>query len=166
MDDINAQSFALEARNESAAGRAANYNSGNEAARGLLARDNAFGESLGGGPDPAMSAAIRNKYAGQFGQKMGRLNLENVKAANSDHLKKMEVATQMANEEHQMNFQKEMMRKKAAQAKQMMRAQLVGTVLGIVGGVAGGAATMSPQGAMAGMALGQGAGQAIGGGMG
>jgi hypothetical protein len=117
-----------------------------------------------------LSQAIRSKYAGEFDRSMGRLKFDNVKAANTDHLKKLEVATQMANEEHAMNFQKEMQRKKMAQAKKAMRGQLVGSVLGIVGGVVGGvvagAGTLgigAAAGASAGYAAGQGLGQAIGG---
>lgn len=162
MDDINAQSFAQEARTESAAGRAANYSGGTDVARGLLNRPDHFSQSLGGG-DPAMSAAIRSKYAGNFERSANRLNFDNVKNANADHLKKLEVATQMANEEHQMNFQKEMMRKKAAQAKAAMRGQLVGSVLGIVGGAAGAGMGGGPAGMAGGQALGQGVGTAIGG---
>lgn len=165
MSDINVGSFAEEARRESSAGRAANYNAPIEQARGLLDRPDNFSENLGGG-DSAMRSAIRSKYAGTFGRKMDRLNLENIKGANADHLKKLEVATQMAAEEQKVNFEKEMMRQKMAKAKQAARAQLVGTVLGIVGGVGVGVATGgNPAGIMAGQALGQGVGTAAAGGL-
>lgn len=162
MDDINAQSIALDARSETGASRAANYGSGTETARGLLNRPDTFSEGIGGG-DPAMSQAIRAKYTSGFNRNVDRMNLQNLKKAGDDHLKKLEVATQMANEEHKMNFEKEMARKKAAQAKAAMRGQLLGSVLGIVGGVAGGVATGgNPMGIMAGAQLGSGTGQAIG----
>lgn len=164
--DINATNFAQEARTETAEGRHQNYMGGTEAARGLLNRQDNFGDTLGGGPDGALKAAIRSKYAGNFERAQDRLNFDMLKNAKSDHLKKLEVATQMAEQEHAMNFEKEMQRKKMAQAKQAMRAQLVGSVLGIVGGVSGAAISGSPTGMLAGQALGQGVGTAVGGGMG
>lgn len=160
MAEINAESFSREANSESSANRASNYNSGTETARGLLNRPDSFNAGLGGG-DTAMSAAIRSKYAGNFERSVDRMSVSNLKAASADHLKKLEVAAQMAGEEHRMNVEKEMARKKAAQMKSAMRGQLVGSVLGIVGGVAG-AVYGGPAGAMAGAQLGQGAGQAIG----
>lgn len=161
MDDINAQSFALEARQGSSAGRAADYGSGTETARGLLnSGDNGFTAGLGG-ENQAMSQAIKAKYGGTFNRAQDRLNVDNLKNAKADHLKKLEVATQMATQEHQMNFEKEMQRKKMAQMAKAMRGQVVGSVLGIVGAGAG-AFFGGPAGMMAGAALGQGAGQAIG----
>lgn len=161
MDDINAGSFALEARQGSVDQRNADYSSGETAARGLLnSGDNGFTAGLGG-ENQAMSQAIKAKYGGVFGRAQDRLNIDTLKNAKADHLKKLEVATDMATQEHQMNFEKEMQRKKMAQMAKAMRGQLVGSVLGIVGGV-GGAVVGGPAGAMAGAALGSGAGNAIG----
>lgn len=162
MNDINPTTFAQEARQESSAGRAENYNAPIETARGLLNSPRGHSEDLGG--NNPMRSAIRSKYAGEFERRADKLKLNNIKSANTDHLKKLEVATQLAADEQRMNFEKEMQRQKMAKAKQAMRAQLVGSVLGIVGGVAGGAYG-GPTGAIAGSALGQGAGTAIGGGM-
>ena len=163
MDDINPTNFAQEARSESSAGRFNNYAGGNETARGLLNQPDNFTEGLGRGADP-MQAAIRSKYNANYSRAQEHLNLNMLKNANADHLKKLEVATQLAGQEHEMNMQKELMRKKRAQASQMMRGQIIGSVLGIAGGV-GGAALGGAPGAMAGYQIGSGTGQAMGGGM-
>ncbi len=158
--------FAQEARHETSAGQAANYTSGTDSARGLLNRPDTFSAGLGGAPDP-MQSAIRQKYAGQFERAQDHTNLDALKGAKLDHLRKLDVATQMASQEHQMNFEKEMQRKKMSQQQRMMRGQIVGQVLGIVGAVAGGVAGAptgvgAVGGAAAGYALGSGVGNAIG----
>jgi hypothetical protein len=160
MDDINATSFGQEARNESSSGLASNYTGGTERARGLLNSTDNFSENLGGGANP-MQDAIRQKYAGGFERNQNRVDFEALKGAKNDHLKKLQVATEMAGQEHQMNFEKEMQRKKMANAKAAMRGQIMASVLGIAGGV-GGAALGGPAGAAAGYQLGSGTGQAVG----
>lgn len=168
MDDINATNYAQEARTETSGGLHQNYMGATPSAVGLLNKTDNFSKGLGGGSDSAMQMAIRNKYAGEYHRKQERLNLDMLKNANTDHLRKLQTASDLAGQEHQLNMQKEIMRKKQAQAKQAMRAQLVGTVLGIVGGVAGGAMTGGAgtgAGIMAGQALGTGVGTAIGGGI-
>lgn len=160
MEDVTAQGFAQEARSESAADRMNNYTGGTETARGLLARDN-FSEGLGGSPNP-MREAIRSKYAGQFNRAQERLNLDMTKGANADHLRKLEVAQQMAADELKMNFEKEMQRKKLARARAAARGSVVGQVLGTVAAVVAGIYT-GGSGAAAGYAAGNAVGNAIGG---
>lgn len=157
--------FAESARNESSAGLQSNYMGGTEAARGLLNQPDTFSRGLGGS-DSATQAAIRSKMSQGFARSQNHLSIDTLKNANQDHLKKLEVATQMAAEEQSMNLQKEILRKKQKQAQAAMRGQLIGTVLGIAGGVGG---AMIPgagaAGAMAGYQLGSGAGNAIGSGL-
>lgn len=164
--------FAAEARSESAAGRANEYGgAAQSAAQGLLNRPDTFTRSLGGGADPVLSQAIRSKANQSYGLARERIELNNLKNASADHLQKLQVATQMAQDEYRMNFEKEMLRKQQAQAKQMMRGQLIGSVLGITGGVVGGVMGSgagplgAAAGAQAGMALGSGVGQVAGSGM-
>jgi hypothetical protein len=152
--------FAALANSESTASRHTDYMGGEQAARGLLNTPDSYSGGLSYG-DSATRDAIRSKAFGGFEKAHAHLSIETLKNADQDHLKKLEVASSMANEEYQMNMQKEILRKKQAQAKQMARGALVGSVLGIVGGVTGGAAGGAP-GAMAGYQLGSGVGNAAG----
>jgi hypothetical protein len=157
--------FSNLAASDSTAQRHSNYMGGTEAARGLLNSPDSYSGGLSYG-DSAVRDAIRQKGVGSFNQSQNRLSIETLKRADQDHVKKLEVASQMANEEFQMNMQKEILRKKQAQAKQMARGAMVGSVLGIVGAVGGASVPgAGVGGAIAGNRLGEGFGTAIGSGL-
>lgn len=176
MDDVQEtsspiiQALGSEARNETAESMAKQYGGGTENARGLLNQGgNSFNSGLSYG-DKAMSSAIRGKYMGDFNRNAHKVNLNNLRNADEDHIRKLSVASELANQEVEMNRQKEILKHKMKQAKKQQRGALIGSVLGIVGGVAGGVAGSmaapgvgTGAGAMAGSALGSGLGQAIGG---
>lgn len=161
--------YGAEARAGSVAGRAADYSQGGAAARGLMNAPDNYSQDLGYS-NPTMSA-IKSKYSGQFEQGQKRLQLNTLKAADEDHLRKVQIANEMANEEMRLNQQKEQLKRMKKLASRQARGQLIGSVLGVVGAVggavAGSALTANPAGgvagAMAGQGLGQGAGTMIGG---
>lgn len=148
--------------------RSANYMGGaQEAGRGLIGQDDNFSQGLGFG-DQAMSAAIKSKYNAKYNLGENRLAHEMKKAGQDDQIKKLQVTSQLASEEHQMNLQKEILRRKKIQAKKAARGQIIGQVLGITGAVAGGVigaaagGAGAPMGAMAGYQAGTALGGAVG----
>lgn len=144
------------------------YGSGINQARGLLNAPENFNASLGYG-DKATTAAIRSRYSMPYQREENQLKLDNLKNAQSDHLRSLQVASQAAGQEVENNKQKAILKWKIDQANKKARGAVLGSILGIVGGVAGGvlgsgagpAGTVA--GAGAGMSLGEGVGNAIGG---
>lgn len=137
------------------------YGSGG-AGRSMLNVPNRFDQGLGSSNDVQM-AAIRNRYMPQFDRQERQLNLDNLKAAGTDRIRNLQVATQAASEEVQLNKQKAILKDKIEKAQRAARGAVLGHVLGIVGGVVGGIATMGTVGVAGGFAAGEAAGQAIGG---
>lgn len=161
--------YGLEARNDSTANRLADYSQGNAAARGLMSAPDNYNQDLG--YSSPMQSAIKSKYSGQFEQGQKRLKLNTLRAADEDHLRKVQIANEMANEEMRINQQKEQLKRMKKLASRQARGQLIGSVLGVVGAVGGAVAGTSMggpaggiAGAMAGQGIGQGAGGMIGGG--
>ena len=129
---------------------------------GLINKQDNTNQSLSFG-DQAMSSAIRAKYSRPFQtQQQGMQNKMQLDARNV-HFEKMRVAHQMANEEANLNFQKELIKYKQKKMKQAQRSQLIGSVLGLVGGVVGGIYG-GPGGAVAGQQGGSMVGTQVGGG--
>jgi hypothetical protein len=155
-----ALSQAISEQSGSSADLGRQYSLGASQARGLLtnAPDSNSGLSYG---NRAVSDAIKSRTMGGFNRSMNELNLNTMKAAQSDHLRNLQVATNAATQEVEQNKQKAVLRWKIDQANKAARGQIVGTTLGIVGGVAG-AVFGGPAGAMAGYAVGSGVGNAVG----
>ncbi len=136
---------------------------GIQAGRGLLEAKDNFNSGINYG-DQAMSQAIKQKFGQK--QQMGerRMAQEMRSAGQNDYLKKLQVVSQMADQEHQINVQKRILREKQEQAKKAARGAMVGQVLGIAGAVGG---AMIPgagaAGAVAGYQVGNAAGNAVGG---
>lgn len=126
---------------------------GTKDSAGLLSGPETFNQGLSFG-DQALSSAIRSKYSKPYNVKMQGLENKMRLDARNAHQAKLETAHQLASEEAQMNFQKEMIKYKKKMAKRQMRQQLVGSVLGIGATVAGGAMG-GPAGAAGGSAVGQ-----------
>lgn len=127
---------------------------------GLLNGGSGFNDGLNFGND-AMTQAIRQKYSKPFQvQQQGLQNKMKLDARN-EHFTKIHTAHQLANEEANLNFQKEMIKYKQKMQKKAMRGQIISTVLSLGGAVAGGVVG-GPVGAMAGYGGGAMAGQAIG----
>lgn len=123
---------------------------------GLLNQSDNMNSGLSYG-DQALSSAIRNKYSTPFRmQQQGLDNRIKLDARNA-HFEKMLTAHQLASQEAQLNFQKELIKYKQKMAKRQQRQQLVGQTLGLVGAIAGGAMG-GPAGAGGGMAAGGAAG--------
>lgn len=154
------EKFRTDAANSSPGLIAQNYNQDIPKAQGLIKSDERFNEGLGGA-DKAMLQAVQNKYKSQFAGDFSRIAQKNEMQAQGDQLRKLETATELANQELQMNMQKQALKYKMKQAKKAARGQLLGAVLGIAGAGVG-AMYGGPQGAMAGGQLGQGVGQAAG----
>lgn len=127
---------------------------------GLLNQSDNTNQNLSFG-DQALSSAIRGKYSKPFQvQQQGLQNKMKLDARN-EHFEKIRVAHELANEEANLNFQKELIKYKQKQQKRAQRQAVIGSVLGLVGGIAGGVFTGgNPAGVGAGMAAGQGAGNA------
>lgn len=127
--------------------------------RGLLTQQDNTNQGLAYG-DEALSSAIRGKMS--KGYNVARSGLENKMKldARNEHQAKLMTAHQMANEEANLNFQKEMIKYKQKKMKQAQRQQLIGQVLGLTGAVVGGV-----YGGPAGAAAGGAAGNMVGGGM-
>lgn len=136
------------------------YTSGNQEARGLLNDPGQLNKSLGFN-DQAMGDAIRSKYMQGYGHKESQLNNKMFQQADADHIRQLAGASELANQEVEMNRQKEILRWKVQQSKKAQRGAILGNVLGIAG-AAGGAYAGGPQGMMAGMQGGQAAGNMIG----
>lgn len=126
---------------------------------GLLSGPETFNQGLSFG-DQALSSAIRSKYSKPYNLKMQGLENKMRLDARNAHQAKLETAHQLASQEAELNFQKEMIKYKKKMARRQQRQQLVGSVLGIVGGVAGGIMG-GPAGAMGGAGAGQAGGQAL-----
>lgn len=152
--------FANQAAQESPQQRAQEVTGGESQARGLLNTPDKYSTQLAYG-DSATRDAIRSKYSRGYYASEQNLNIQALKNAQEDHLKKLEVATNMAGQEAEQNRQKLILQWKKTQAEKAARGQVIGTVLGVVGGV-GGAMAGGAGGAIAGYELGQGAGQAAG----
>lgn len=148
--------------NSSADKQLSNNLRGTESARGLLGPDANFEQGLGG-QDKALSQAIQNKYSQVQGGRDRQFQHEQKNMANQMHFEKVQHASELVNQEQQMNFQKAIEKKKREQASKAARGALVGQVLGIVVGAVAGAYT-GGAGAAAGYAAGNAAGSAIGGG--
>ncbi len=149
-------------------GIASSYGSGAGEARGLLNSGN-FNQGLSYG-DSATSSAIKSRYMTSYGLGEKQLSLENIKNAQTDHLRNLNVATQAAGQEVEMNKQKALIKWQIEQQNKKARGAVLGTVLGItgavVGGVVAGAGSLgvgAVGGAAAGYAAGNAAGNAIGG---
>lgn len=131
----------------------------NQAASGLMADTSTerFNAGLGGNNDPTLSA-IKNKYNKQFSHNQQRLSLGAMRDAEEDNLRKIQVANQLADQEMEMNRQKEMLKQQMKKAKRAARSATIGNILGVAGAGAGFAFGGGPAGA----AVGMGSGQAIG----
>lgn len=133
---------------------------GSEAGRGLLGREDNYNQGLAYG-DRAISDAIKSKYMQQYGKAEKKLNTQVLLKADQDKVKELNLTSQLANEEVELNKQKDMLKWKKKQADKKARGNVLGTVLGItVGTVAG--IYSGGSGAAAGYAAGNAAGQAIG----
>ena len=170
MDSQQITDFGHEAQAGSGAQNYAKYNSGAPQVAGLMNQPDNYSQKLGGA-DNAQLNAIKSKYDQKFGQDQSRLNLTLMKQANEDHLRKVQIANQMANQEMEINRQKEMLRQQRKAAKRQARGAMIGNVLGIVGAVGGGLAGGlgtggTPMGAIAGASVGNSLGQAAGGAIG
>ncbi len=130
------------------------------AGRGLLNSHDNFNNGLSYG-DAATTAAIKGRYEQKYKQSENALSLDTMTKANADHIRNLQVATNAAGQEVEMNKQKAILKWKIQQAEKKARGAVVGNVLGIVGGVVG-AVYGGPAGAGAGYALGQGVGTAAG----
>lgn len=137
------------------------YSSGISEGRGLLNRPDTMNQSLSYGND-ATSNAIKQKYTQQYGLASRELSTKTMAQAHSDQVQKLTVASQLADQEVQMNKDKALLRDKKKQADRKARGAVLGHVLGIVGGVAAGVYT-GGAGAPAGFMAGEAAGNAIGG---
>lgn len=159
MNDVS--SFVDEARNENQSDLAQKYGSAIQEGQGLINRPDNYNQGLSFG-NQALSQAIRNKYQGQNLQPQA-MALESRRMATESHLNKLNMASQLAADEANMNLQKEILRQKKKQAQRAARGQVLGAVLGIGGAIAGGAVTGgNAAGIMAGASAGQGVGQAMG----
>lgn len=152
--------FAEEAKNEDPSKLAEHYGGGIAQGQGLINRPDNFNQGLSFG-DQAMSQAIKAKYQG-MNLAPQSMALESKRMAQDSHLNKLNMASQLAADEANMNLQKEILRQKKKQAQKAMRGQVIGSILGI-GGAAAGVALGGAAGGMAGFAAGQGVGQAVGG---
>ncbi len=119
---------------------------------GLLNQPDTFNQGLSYG-DQGMSDAIKQKYSRPFNvQQQGMQNKMKLDARN-EHFAKIKMAHDLAGQEANTNFQKEMVKYKQKQAKQQQRTAIIGSVLGLVGSVVGGIYG-GPGGASAGGAAG------------
>ncbi len=145
------------------------YSGGASEARGLLNTPDHMNSQLSYGND-AQSQAIRQRTDRSYDRSAQSVSLKNMMNADADHVRNLQVASQLANQEVQNNMQKDLLRNKIDQANKRARGAVVGNVLGIVGAVAGavvgGYATGgagAAAGGMAGYQGGQALGQGIGG---
>lgn len=147
-------------------GLANEYMSSAPQAKGLLKDDN-FNSGLSYG-DSAMSKAIKQRYQPDFDRSQRQLKLDAVQGAQSDHIRNLNVATQAAGQEVEMNKQRALLKWKIEQANKQARGAVLGQVLGITGAVVGAVAGAFTGGAAsvplaaAGYAAGSGLGNAVG----
>lgn len=138
----------------------ANFSQGTDTS-GLLNQDSGMNQNLSFG-DQALSSAIKGKYSRPFQvQQQGLQNSIKLDARNA-HFEKMLTAHHLANEEANLNFQKEMIKYKQKQAKKAQRGAVIGQVLGLTGAIVGTVYGGGPAGGMAGGAAGQQIGQGAG----
>src|SRR5579872_4359226 len=132
----------------------ANSYDGSSAGRGLLSgqSNNNFNSTLGFG-NSAETAVIRARYMPQYQRQESQLSLDQIRGAQEDHIRNLQVATQAAGEEVQINRQKAILANQIDQQNKKARGAVLGTTLGIVGGVVG-AVYGGPAGAAAGYGLG------------
>lgn len=164
MAELDTQALVQDVSRDSASGMGSRYmDAGRSAGRGLLSSGpDTFSQNLGGS-DQAMGQAIRAKYMQKYSQGERKLAHEMNKAGQNDYLKKLAVTSDLANQEHQLNVQKEMLKQKQKAAKKAARGQIVGQVLGIAGAVVGGVASLgNPAAIYAGYQVGNAAGNAAG----
>lgn len=145
---------------QSNAGLANQYNSGLSSGRGLLNQQSNTNQGLAYG-DQATSDAIKSRYMKDYQRTENKIKLDNVRNAQEDHIRNLQMASNAAGQEVEQNKQKSILKWKIDQANKASRGQALGTVLGIVGGVAGGV-TGGAAGAGAGFAAGSGIGNAYG----
>ncbi len=126
---------------------------------GLLSQSDNMNQGLSFG-DQGLSQAIRSRYSRPFQAQQSGLQNKMKLDARNEHFEKIRVAHELANQEAQTNFQKEMIKYKQKMAKRAQRQQIVGSVLGLTGGVIGGMMG-GPAGAAGGMAAGGAASQAV-----
>lgn len=150
------------------AGMAKDYMASAPQARGLLGENSNFNSGLAYG-DKANTQAIRNRYMPDYNLQQKELNLETIKSAQTDHIRNLQVATQAASQEVEMNRQKALIKWKIDQANKQARGAVLGQVLGITGAVVGGVAAGYATGGVgagagitAGYAAGSGLGNAVG----
>lgn len=153
MLDQGIQAFKDDANASSANQRTADYGAGMQTARGLIGPDTNFESRLGN----PMQEAIRTKYAREYDNTERALSAKLRRAGQDDHLKKLSVANQLAEEESVMNMRKAELERKKRAMKRQARAGVIGTALGLVGAAAG-AAIGGPAGASAGYMIGAGTG--------
>lgn len=150
------------AMNSSADSTLANNLRGTEGAQGLVHPDASFEQGLGG-DQGALSQAIENKTQRIHAGRQQQFQHEQKRMADQMQFEKVQHASELVNQEQNMNFQKALEKRRREQASKAARAGIVGQVLGIVVGAVAGAYT-GGAGAAAGYAAGNAAGQAIGGG--
>lgn len=147
-----------EAGNTSAGQIRDKYMSAAEGAKGLLRPDEQIEKRIGMSQNP-MSEAIKRKVNMGFQNSQSRLRQKTGLDARVDHLKKLEVASNLASEEHELNMEKVRIKREMARAKKAARGQVLGSVLGTVAGVA---ATVYTGGNVAAGAAAYQAGQGLG----
>lgn len=136
-----------------------NFSQGTDTS-GLLNQDSGMNQSLSYG-DQALSSAIKGKYSRPFQvQQQGLQNKMKIDARNA-HFEKVLTAHHLANEEANLNFQKELIKYKQKKQKQAQRGAVIGQVLGLTGAIVGGIYG-GPAGAAAGGAAGSAGGQSAG----
>ncbi len=149
-----------DANSHSNADIAQKYNSGTSQARGLLNTPDHMNDQLSYG-NKAQTDAIKSRYDRSYGRQETALSLKTMMNADADHVRNLQNASQLANQEVETNRQKDLLKNKINQANKRARGQVLGTVLGITGAVAAGYAT-GGAGAGAGYAAGDAAGNMIG----
>ncbi len=131
------------------------------AGRGLLNAPSNFNNSMSYG-DQATSAAIKSRYDQQYNRSEKAIDLQAIRGAQEDHVRNLQVASQAAGQEVELNKQKAILKWKKEQADKVARGQILGTTLGIVGGVVGAIYGGGAPGATAGYGIGSGVGNAVG----
>ena len=132
-------------------------------ASGLLKDDGGFNEGLA--YKNPMSAAIQARTMSGFQKEEQKLNAEVKNQSRNAYFDRLSQAASLAQQEQQMNFEKEMARRRAKEAKKQARGQIIGTILGVAGAGAGAMMGGGPVGAVAGAQLGSSVGNIAGQGM-
>lgn len=153
-----------EMNSQSTGDLAKQYSSGMGEARGLLNQPSGTNNSLAYG-DRAVSDAIRSRSNQGYYQSERKLSVDVLKNAGQDKLRSLQVASQAAGEEVQLNRQKDLLRWQTEQANKRARGAVLGNILGIAGAIGGGIAgsvLMPGAGTAAGAAMGASAGMGVG----